>query len=65
MLATVMGILAAFWAYLVVSYKIGANPGLGSGGYDSLRNWLYYPTSTDVPAGASRCIRFTVDENFN
>jgi len=58
MLATVMGILAAFWAYLVVSYKIGANPGLGSGGYNSLRNWLYYPTSTDVPAVAFMCVGF-------
>ncbi len=50
MLATVVGILAAFWAYLVVSYKMGANPGLGSGGYDLLRGWIYSPTETDFPA---------------
>ena len=44
------GILASFWAYLVVSYKIGANPGLGTGGYNMLRSWLYYPTETNIPA---------------
>jgi len=50
MLAVVFGILAAFWSYLVVSYDIGANPGLGSGGYNLLRSWLYYPSETDFPA---------------
>ena len=49
-LATVLGILTAFWAYLDVSYKIGANPGLGTGGYGSLRRWLYSPTETNFPA---------------
>ena len=44
------GILASFWAYLVVSYDIGANPGLGNGGYNRLRSWLYYPTETNIPA---------------
>jgi len=58
MLATVMGILVAFWAYLVVSYKIGAKPVLGRGGYHSLRNWLYYPTDTNRPAVAFMCIGF-------
>jgi len=58
MLATVAGILAAFWAYLVVSYKIGANPGLGSGGYHSLRNWLYYPSDTNIAAVAFICVGF-------
>ena len=50
-LATVVGILAAFWAYLVVFYRIGgtANPGLGSGGYSSLRNWIYHPTDASIP----------------
>ena len=50
MLAVVFGILAAFWSYLVVSYNIGANPGLGSGGYNLLRGWLYHPTETNFPA---------------
>ena len=50
-LATVMGIVAAFWAYAHVFYKIGgsANPGLGSGGYAMLRNWIYQPSGTDTP----------------
>ena len=52
------GILASFWAYLVVSYNIGANPGLGSGGYNLLRSWLYYPTETNIPAVAFMGVGF-------
>ena len=52
------GILASFWAYLVVSYDIGANPGLGSGGYNLLRAWLYYPTETNIPAVAFMGVGF-------
>ena len=45
------GILASFWAYLVVSYKIsGQILDWGSGGYNMLRSWLYYPTETNIPA---------------
>lgn len=44
------GILASFWSYLVVSYEIGANPGLGNGGYNRLRTWLYYPSEMNLPA---------------
>ncbi|MFC1716817.1 DUF6785 family protein [Candidatus Poribacteria bacterium] len=58
--ATVVGILAAFWAYLLVSYRIGANPGLGSGGYNSLRNWLSHPTETNVPAVVFTCVGFLI-----
>lgn len=50
MCAVFFGILAAFWSYLIVSYDIGANPGLGNGGYNRLRTWLYYPSETNVPA---------------
>ena len=50
MVAVVFGILASFWSYLVVSYDIGANPGLGNGGYNLLRRWLYFPNETNVPA---------------
>ena len=49
MLATIMGILAAFWAYLVVGYEIGVVSGLGTGGYNLLQSWLYHPTDTDIP----------------
>ena len=49
MLAIVVGILAAFWAYLVVGYEIGVVSGLGTGGYNLLQSWLYHPTDTDVP----------------
>ena len=50
MCAVFFGILASFWSYLIVSYDIGANPGLGNGGYNRLRTWLYYPSETNVPA---------------
>ena len=49
MLAIVVGILAAFWAYLVVGYEIGVVSGLGTGGYNLLQSWLYHPTDTDIP----------------
>ena len=58
MLAVVAGIFASFWAYLVVSYKIGANPGLGSGGYNLLRTWLYFPKETDFPSVIFICLGF-------
>ena len=50
MLAAVIGILASFWAYLVVGYKIGVVSDLGTGGYNLLRSWIYHPVDTDVPA---------------
>ena len=50
MCAVFFGILASFWSYLIVSYDIGANPGLGNGGYNRLRTWLYYPSEPNVPA---------------
>ena len=58
MLAVVIGILASFWAYLVASYRIGANPGLGSGGYNLLRTWLYFPKETDFPSVIFICFGF-------
>ncbi len=48
--AAVVGILAAFWAYLLVGYEIGLVSDLGTGGYNLLRNWIYAPTDPDVPA---------------
>jgi len=58
LLATVAGILAAFWAYLVVSYKIGAETDLGTGGYSALRSWLYNPMDTNFPAVAFMGVGF-------
>ena len=48
--AAVIGILASFWAYLLVGYKIGVVSDLGTGGYNLLQSWIYYPVDTDVPA---------------
>jgi len=50
MLATVIGIVAAFWAYLDVGYRIGVVSDLGRGGYNALQGWLYYPREPDYPA---------------
>ena len=50
MLATVVGILAAFWAYLDVGYRIGVVSDLGTGGYSLLQSWLYHPLDPDFPA---------------
>ncbi len=58
MCAVFFGILASFWTYLVVSYDIGANPGLGNGGYNRLRTWLYYPSETNIPAVAFMGVGF-------
>ncbi len=48
LLATVVGILSACWAYLDVGYQIGVNSDLGVGQYNMLRNWLYNPKETDI-----------------
>ena len=51
MLATVVGILAAFWAYLAVSYSAEAVMGAGSLAsrpYSSLQGWLLKPTETNI-----------------
>ena len=50
MCAAVIGILASFWAYLLVGYQIGVVSDLGTGGYNLLQSWIYYPVDTDVPA---------------
>lgn len=58
LLATVVGILAAFWAYLDVSYKIGSWPVVGNWGYVDLRRWLYHPTDTNLPGVAAMVVGF-------
>ena len=52
MLATVIGIPTAFWAYLDVGYRIGVVSDLGVGGYNTLQGWLYHPTETDFASVA-------------
>ena len=53
LLATVGGILAAFWAYLDVSYKIGSWPVVGNWGYVDLRRWQH-GSAGEWLEGASR-----------
>ena len=50
MFAAVVGILASFWAYLLVGYNIGVVSDLGTGGYNLLQNWISHPTETDAAA---------------
>jgi len=55
LIATALGALVAFWVQLHLYYKFGADSGyfgpwaLGYGReyFRRLRNWIYYPTSTD------------------
>lgn len=62
MLATIVGAICAFWAYLAITYKIGSDfvghPEIAGRAYNALRNWLYNPTGTDKPAVAFMCIGF-------
>ena len=50
MFAAVVGILASFWAYLLVGYNIGVVSDLGTGGYNLLQKWISHPTETDTAA---------------
>ena len=56
MLATAVGALASFWAYLHLMYKIGANSsmgyvvGVGWEVFGRLQNWLNNPTGPDYEA---------------
>ena len=58
LLATVVGVLAAFWGYLVVGYDIGTVSDLGIGGYNALQGWLYHPLGTDFSAVAFMGVGF-------
>jgi len=62
MLATVVGIICAFWAYLAVTYRIGADfvghPEIAGRACNALQDWLCNPTGTDVPAVAFMCVGF-------
>jgi hypothetical protein len=52
-IATLVGIVAAFWAYLTVSYQTGFQfdmPKMANRPYLSLENWFYHPTGMDIPA---------------
>lgn len=57
LLTTVVGIAAAFWAYLAVSYRVGGDPyQLAASpygyGFQVLKGWLYNPTEGDTHATA-------------
>jgi hypothetical protein len=68
LLATVIGVLSAFWAYLAEAHRYGfintEDPEIGSGGFESLKNWLHNPTKTDVPAVAFMCVGFFITGIF-
>ena len=53
MFAAVIGIVAAFWAFLHVAHQEGAQhfgaTGIGWASFRHLQTWLNYPTEIDVP----------------
>ena len=50
MLASVLGALGSFWAYLSMSYAEGGGPGFGRESFGRLESWLTYAAPPDVPA---------------
>ena len=50
MLASVLGALGSFWAYLSMYYAEGGGPGFGRESFGRLESWLTYAASPDVPA---------------
>lgn len=50
MLASVLGALGSFWAYLSMSYAEGGGPGFGRESFGRLESWLTYTAPPDVPA---------------
>ena len=68
LLAVVIGTLAAFWAYLLEAYSYGLlnseDAWMGVWGYESLRDWLYNPTGTNIPAVIFMCVGFFITGFF-
>lgn len=50
MLASVLGALGSFWAYLSMYYAEGGGPGFGRESFGRLESWLTYTAPPDVPA---------------
>lgn len=50
MLASVLGALGSFWAYLSMYYAEGGGPGFGRESFGRLESWLTYAAPPDVPA---------------
>jgi len=49
-LAAVIGTLSAYWAFIDMSYRNGAENNPGWGGFNDLQSWLYYPKPTNFIA---------------
>lgn len=49
-LASVLGAIGSFWAYLSMYYAEGGGPGFGRESFGRLESWLTYTTPPDVPA---------------
>lgn len=66
MLATVVGALLCFWAYLHVLYQAGASSamgfvvGIGWEVFNRLQNWISNPTGPDIAAIRSTSIGFII-----
>ncbi len=63
MIAVMVGAVAAFWAYLTAAYHTGLQfdmPSMAKRPYRAAQHWLYYPTSTNVPATIFMGVGFLV-----
>ncbi|MCS5611469.1 MAG: hypothetical protein NZ961_13690 [Candidatus Poribacteria bacterium] len=49
-LAAIIGTLSAYWAFIDMSYRNGAENNPGWGGFKDLQSWLYYPKPTNFVA---------------
>jgi len=50
LIASVLGSLASFWAFLSLGYHEGGTYGFGYECFNRLERWLNYPTPSDIPA---------------
>lgn len=60
MLASVLGALGSFWAFLSMYYAEGGGPGFGRESFGRLESWLTYAAPPDVPAISFATFGFVV-----
>jgi len=59
-IATFLGIITAFWAYLDVRYRGDFGGGFGWEPFNRLARWLQYSPSSDYPAVIFMCVGFAI-----
>ena len=61
MLASALGALGSFWAYLSMYYSEGGFSSFGRESFNRLETWLTYAAPPDVPAIGFRIVRIRPD----